>query len=174
MTLPAMRLSHMGFAVKDLATMEAFYTQVLDFKVSDRGIIRGAPMVFMTRDPKDHHQIVMQQQRTTDETTINQISFQLNDLDGLRAMWRLLEAAGVAELKLVDHCVSYSVYCHDPEGNRLEFFIDAPFYVHQPIIQELDLTKSDEEIVAATRARFGDDPSFRSLADWQEAFAQSF
>jgi catechol 2,3-dioxygenase len=170
MSLPAMRLSHMGFAVKNLDAMEAFYTKVLGFSVSDRGIIRNAPMVFLTKDPKDHHQIVLQEQRTTDETTINQISFQLNTLDELRAIWEILREANVAELKPVDHCLSYSVYCHDPEGNRLEFFIDGQFYVHQPMIQELDLTLSDAEIIEATRRRFADDPSFRKLRDWQDAF----
>ncbi len=137
MTLPKMRLAHMGITVKNLCVMEAFYTEVLGFKASDRGVARGSPMVFLTRDPSDHHQIVFQEQRKTDETTINQISFQLDDLSGLREMRGVLFKAQVEELKFVDHCVACSIYCHDPDGNRLGFFVDGPFYVKQPMIQDL-------------------------------------
>ena len=169
MSLPNPRLAHMGFGVKDLKRMEAFYTSVLGFQASDRGVARGAPMVFLTRDPTDHHQIVLQQTRTG-ETTINQISFQLDSLDELRAMRDLLVRAEVKELKPVDHCLAWSVYCHDPEGNRLEFFVDTPFYVKQPMIQDLNLDQSDEAIVNATKTRFSTDPSFCTLAEWRARF----
>ena len=151
MELPKMTLAHMGITVKNLSVMETFYTDVLGFRASDRGVARGYPLVFLTRDPSDHHQIVFQEQRRTDETTINQISFQLDDLDGLRKMRDILVKAQVKELKLVDHCVAWSVYCHDPEGNRLEFFVDSPFYVKQPMIQELNLNQSDEAVVESTK-----------------------
>lgn len=175
MTLPNMALSHMGIAVKNLAVMEAFYTKVLGFNVSDRGVIRGAPIVFLTRNPADHHQIVFQEQRQPDDpTTINQISFQLDDLAGLRKMREVLVKAQVKELKFVDHCIAWSIYCHDPEGNRLEFFVDAPFYVKQPMIQELNLDLSDEGVVEATKKTFSIDPSFCSLGDWREKFARTY
>ncbi len=175
MKLPNMTLAHMGIAVKNLAVMEAFYTEVLGFNASDRGVIRGAPIVFLTRDPADHHQIVFQEQRKpNDPTTINQISFQLNDLDGLRQMRKVLVNAQVKELKFVDHCVAWSIYCHDPEGNRLEFFVDSPFYVKQPMIQDLDLDKSDEGVIEATKKRFSIDPSFCTLGEWRENFARTY
>ena len=34
---PNLMFSHMGFAVKDMAKMEDFYTRVLGFTVTDRG-----------------------------------------------------------------------------------------------------------------------------------------
>jgi catechol 2,3-dioxygenase len=174
MTLPNMTLAHMGITVKNLAVMEAFYTDVLGFRASDRGVARGSPLVFLTRDPTDHHQIVFQEQRKPDETTINQISFQLDDLNGLRKMRDVLVNAHVKELKFVDHCVAWSIYCHDPEGNRLEFFVDAPFYVKQPMIQELNLDQSDEMVLESTRKRFSSDPSFCSLTEWREKFARTY
>ncbi len=174
MTLPKMALAHMGITVKNLAVMEAFYTEVLGFRASDRGVARGSPLVFLTRDPSDHHQIVFQEQRKSDETTINQISFQLDDLAALRRMRDVLVKARVKELKLVDHCVAWSVYCHDPEGNRLEFFVDAPFYVKQPMIQELNLDQSDGDVIEATKKRFSTDPSFCSLGEWRKSFARTF
>lgn len=171
MALPKFALAHMGFTVKNLQVMEDFYTRVLGFRASDRGVVRGAMAVFLTRDPDDHHQIVLAEQRKTDETTINQISFQLENLDDLRRIRDVLAGEKVKELKLVDHCLAWSVYCHDPEGNRLEFFVDAPFYVQQPMIQELNLDQPDEAVVEATRRRFSTDPTFCSLAEWRESFS---
>ena len=49
MSLPDMKLAHMGITVKNLAVMEDFYKRVLGFKASDRGIARGTPLVFLTR-----------------------------------------------------------------------------------------------------------------------------
>lgn len=172
MALPNFALAHMGITVKNLQVMEEFYSRVLGFRASDRGIVRGAMAVFLTKDPDDHHQIVLAEQRKTDETTINQISFQLDDLDALRAIRDLLTKENVKELKLVDHCLAWSVYCHDPEGNRLEFFVDAPFYVKQPMIQELNLDQPDEAVIEATRRRFATDPTFCSLAEWRENFSR--
>jgi catechol-2,3-dioxygenase len=170
MTIPKLEMSHMGMTVKDLRTMEAFYRDVLGFKATDRGVARGAPMVFLSREARDHHQIVLQEQRKSDETTINQISFRVSSLDDLREIRDVLQRAQVKELKLVDHCLSWSVYCHDPEGNRLEFFVDTPYYVHQPIIEELNLDQSDAEIMETTRTRFAKDPSFCLMSDWAEQF----
>lgn len=170
--LPPMTMSHVGIVVKDLARMEAFYTGVLGFHATDRGIIRDQPIVFLSRDANEHHQIVLQEKRHTDETTINQISFRLADLDALRRIHRILLGAAVKEMKLVDHAVSWSIYCHDPEGNRLEFFVDAPYYVHQPIIEPLDLSKSDDEIRRLTEQHFGDDPTFSSFEVWKRGFAR--
>ena len=174
MTLPPMQFAHMGMKVKSLETMEAFYANILGFRASDRGIAHGTPVVFLTRDAGDHHQIVLQEARTSDETTINQISFQMDNLDGLRGIRDLFVAKGVGELKLVDHCIAWSVYCHDPEGNRLEFFVDSPFYVHQPMTQELNLDQPDDAVVEATRSRFAKDPSFQSMDEWRRNFASTF
>jgi len=56
---PNIMFSHFGFAVKDLVKMEDFYTRVLDFTVTDRGNVEGMGLVFLSRDPHDHHQIIL-------------------------------------------------------------------------------------------------------------------
>lgn len=171
MAVPTLAMSHIGIMVKDLARMEAFYTQVLGFRPTDRGVARGAPMVFLSRDAGDHHQIVLQEARKSDETTINQISFRVGALDDLRAIRAILVDAKVKELKLVDHCLAWSVYCHDPEGNRLEFFVDTPYYVNQPCIEALDLDQPDAAIMEATRKRFAGEPSFCLMSEWAAKFS---
>ena len=39
------------------------------------------------------------------------------------------------------------MYFLDPEGNRLEFFCDTPWYVEQPHRVALDFSLSDEELL---------------------------
>jgi len=55
----------------------------------------------------------------------------------------------------------------------LEFFVDAPFYVNQPMIQDLNLDQSDEDVIESTRRKFLADPSFCSAGEWRERFARS-
>ena len=148
--LPPMTMSHIGIVVKDLARQEAFYTG----------------------EPGEHHRFVPQEGRPSDETTINQISFRLDNLDALRRIHRILLAAEVKEMRLVDHALSWSIYCHAPEGNLLEFSVDAPYCVHHSIIEPLDLTRSDEEIRQSTEKRFGGDPTFNSFENWKRGFAR--
>ena len=62
-TAPAIAFSHIGIYVTDLAPMEAFYTGVFGFTVTDRGHLdtpRGqVALVFLSRDPGEHHQFVL-------------------------------------------------------------------------------------------------------------------
>ena len=72
----------------------------------------------------------------------------------------------------VNHGIAWSLYCHDPEGNRIEMFVDSPFYVRQPHVSTLDLSLSDDEILQETRDKFGDDLSFKPLSDWSRELAE--
>ena len=48
---PKMAFAHMGIFVVDVATMVDFYTRVLGFCITDRALIRGVNVVFLSRDP---------------------------------------------------------------------------------------------------------------------------
>ena len=71
----SLSFSHLGFFVHDLERMERFYTDILGFVATDRGIARGRPLVFLSRDPREHHQIVLVDGRTgaLDDRVINQV-----------------------------------------------------------------------------------------------------
>lgn len=56
---PNLMFSHMGLSVKDIAPMEVFHVDVLGFTVTDRGDAEGMALVFLSRSPDDHHQIVL-------------------------------------------------------------------------------------------------------------------
>ncbi len=169
---PKIEMSHIGLFVRDIAGMTEFYTRVLGFKITDGGALRGTDLVFLSRDPKDHHQIVLVSGRPPDGgTSVNQISFRVGSLAELRAFHDRLTAQGVGSLDPVDHGNAWSIYFRDPEDNRLEIFMDTPYYVRQPQREALDLAKSDQDIHAATEARFGGDESFKSFDQWRSEIA---
>jgi len=56
---PAVSFSHFGVYVTDIAKMERFYTRALGFIVTDKGNIGADDLVFMSRDPGEHHQMIM-------------------------------------------------------------------------------------------------------------------
>src|SRR5213078_1487113 len=150
MVPPKLAFSHFGFFVRDLERMADFYTRVLGFAISDRGDLdtpRGnVSLVFLTRDPREHHQIVLASGRP-DELPINQISFRMADFGGLREMHRLIQAErDVSEISPVSHGNALSVYFRDPEGNRVELFVDTPWYVHQPLRIPMDMSLPDKEL----------------------------
>ena len=49
-------LSHFEIRARDLPRIEAFYTQVLGFAVTDRSPEGAHPMVFLSAHPGEHHQ----------------------------------------------------------------------------------------------------------------------
>ena len=60
---PHMKLTHCALFVSDLATMEDFYTGLMDLTVTDRSLIVAGDatlgMVFMSSDPAEHHEFVL-------------------------------------------------------------------------------------------------------------------
>jgi catechol 2,3-dioxygenase len=174
-SVPPVSFSHLGIYVYDLAKMEDFYTRVLGFIATDRGIVRGTtPIVFLSRNPEEHHQIVLAEGRTSKKTdrTVNQISLRVESLKALRRVNEMVaKEPEVTDIDPVDHCVTWSVYFRDPEGNRIEIFVDSPWYVHQPLVEPLDLSLSDQEIAARTKARWENDPTFKPLDQWKREFA---
>jgi catechol-2,3-dioxygenase len=178
---PNLMFSHMGLSVKDIVRMEDFYTRVLGFTVTDRGEAGGMQLVFLSRSPQDHHQIVLASGRppvmpanTANPQfgpSINQLSFKMGTLDDLREMRERLEAEGGGHLFPANHGVAWSIYAHDPEGNNLEFFVDTEWYFPQPFLVPLDFSRSNEEIHQQTEAFCREQPGFQPYAQWREGIA---
>jgi len=56
---PNLKFAHIGLAATDGLRLTRFYIEVLGFIVTDSGDFGGAEVVFMSRDPKEHRQIVL-------------------------------------------------------------------------------------------------------------------
>jgi catechol 2,3-dioxygenase len=166
------QLTHMGINVYDLQQMEAFYTGVLGLVVTDRGVGRTfkSQLVFMSSNPYSHHQVVLASGRDpgSPKTSINQISFKVEDLEQLREMYRRVRDHGVEGLRPLNHGNAWSVYFSDPEGNNVEVYCDSPWYVSQPHGDPFDPEAPTEQIVAETEAVCRTDPDFLPVEEWRE------
>ena len=162
-------LSHVGIYVKDMPRMVDFYSGFLGFAVSDRGATRdGGEIVFMTRDPREHHQFVLATGRPAELpfNIVNQLSFRVDSLDTLRELHSGLKTEATVELGTVTHGNALSVYFHDPEQNRVELLIDTPWYVPQPCRIPVDLSLSDDALWASIEKAARALPGFKPRAAW--------
>ena len=131
--------SHMGIYVRDLERMARFYKDVMCFFETDRGDLGPVQLVFLSRDPSEHHQIVLATGRPADLSfsVINQISLRVPDLASLRTVRDRVKAdPDVSDLVCTSHGNAVSIYFRDPEGNRLEVFLDMPWYCEQPLRED--------------------------------------
>ena len=177
-----LRFSHMGLSVSDLDKMEDFYTSVLGFTVTDRGGAGGMNIVFLSRDPNDHHQIVLASGRpaemplntanTAFGPSINQISFQMGSLADLRDIGERIQAYGTPNFFPANHGIAWSIYAHDPEGNNLEFFVDTEWYFPQPFLVPLELDKSDAELYTLTERFSKEQEGYEAYSEWRARVAR--
>jgi len=171
----ALVFSHMGFYVRDLDRMARFYKEVMCFFETDRGDLGPVQLVFLSREPSEHHQLVLATGRPSDLafSVINQISLRVPDLATLREVRNRVQAEpDVSDLVCATHGNAVSIYFRDPEGNRLEVFMDTPWYCEQPLREPMDLDQSDEAVMAQAEALARSRPRFRSRAQWQSEMAQ--
>ena len=158
-------LSHFEIKVRDLPKMEAFYTSALCFLVTDRTAPGGRQMVFLSCNAGEHHQIVLTESETGDFSTgsIDHLAFRISDLQSLRGLHDALESYADLAIETVSHGTTWSIYFRDPEGNRIEFFVDTPWHVAQPLRFPIDLSMPDDDLIAWTEEKIS------SLADFQPA-----
>ena len=172
--MPTLSMSHVGLYVHDMDTMLDFYTRVMGFTETDRGLVRGAQIVFTSADPRDHHQVALITGRPErlDFNVINQVSFRVASVEALQDVWRRVKDEPlVTDMRPVDHGNAWSIYFRDPEGNRLEMFCDSEYYVSQPCLEPLDLALPAEEIRTRSEVFCRAAPGFRSAADFRAELA---
>ncbi len=167
-------LSHFEIRARDLPLMEAFYTVALGFVATDRSA--DGTMVFLSADPGEHHQIVLAQAADGDfaSGSLDHLAFRVADLAALRRYHEALQGYGDLAVETVSHGTSWSVYFRDPEGNRLELFVDTPWHVAQPLRFPIDLSMPDNELIAWTKERISGLLDFQPAEKWFDALEGRF
>ena len=167
----SLALSHVGYFVTDVNKMVDFYTRVLKFVVSDRGDRDdGGAIVFMTRDPREHHQLVFASGRPEkiDFSIVNQISFRVDSVATLREYFHALQKEPIQKmLGPITHGNALSVYFLDPEGNRVELLIDTPWYVPQPHRLVVDIDQPEADLWAHIEKHCRGTPGFKPAEEWR-------
>ncbi|WP_342132590.1 VOC family protein [Hydrogenophaga sp. OTU3427] len=174
MNTTSLDFSHVGIHVYDMDAMVGFYQRVLGLVVTDRGNLPGRELTFMSRNPREHHQVVLASGRTgaREDKVINQISFRASSLEELQKLYTWVRNEPQASgFRTINHGNAWTLYFHDPEGNRLEVFVDSPWYVAQPCSEPLNLDTSADAIREQTEALCRRDPSFELAEVWRTKLA---
>lgn len=175
---PGLKFSHVGFFVTDLDRQADFYTQVLEFTMTDRGFLEGpnGPMqlVFLSRDPDEHHQIVLISGRPAEISfnVINQISLKADSLQTLQQFHRRLQETDATEITPVTHGNALSVYFRDPENNRVELYVDTPWYVSQPCRVPAPFDLPADALMAWAERHARTLEGFRPRSEWRREMAR--
>jgi catechol-2,3-dioxygenase len=170
--------SHCVLRVRDLEAMVAFYSDVLGFQVSDRGLLGpdGPKIVFLSGSSSDHHQIAFAPTRTDEEaTSLEHNAFRTGSIADVRAMFeRVSEDDRASRVMPLTHGNAVSVYFSDPELNGIEVFCDTPWHVKQPKLKKWDPSLSDEEVLAFVEGKFRDDSEFMPMEQYRAERAKAF
>lgn len=166
------RLRHLGVYTNDVDGMVDFYTQVLGMVVTDDGPLPlpGEPrIVFLSAHADEHHELALVDGGGESRGALQQLSFEVESISDLRDVAKSLEAQG-HQIFPVDHCVSYSIYTPDPDGNLVELYTKTPWFIPQPVVDPLDLDMDDAALTAHTVATYENKPGFTSRESWVEEF----
>ncbi|HTQ34557.1 MAG TPA: VOC family protein [Stellaceae bacterium] len=172
--------SHFEIRAHDQQAMEAFYTGVLGFIVSDRGRLTAGPaagreLIFLSHSPHEHHQIVLIPCDTTDQGGgIGHVAFRVDSLDEVRSVYDKVRALPFTKPEPVSHGNTWSVYFRDPENNRIEIFTQTPWHTTQPCRFDVNYDQDDAALKDATRSDASKLAGFTSTEDWQDQFNRRF
>lgn len=175
--VPSFSISHFGFFVTDLDPMVNFYTEFMGFAVTDRGHLGENKIVFLSRDPQEHHQLALVTGRPKEIhfNVINQISFRLSNLADLKYFYQKMKALPngmVTNIDPITHGNALAIYFRDPEGNRLELFIDTPWYCDQPLKVPFNPEESDEKIMGWLEELVHQQSGFKTREEWVKEMKQ--
>lgn len=174
----SVKFSHLGLVVSDINMMEDFYTRVIGFERTDGGMTgQGVTMIFMTLDPKEHHQVFLVNGKPDENLPSNKIipngpavlhhlSFRLESLADLQRMYQRLKEESDHEISTVTHGLCWAMYSTDPEGNNIEFFADTPWYVHQPYLKPMDFNMPEDVLITQTETLIKNEPGFQGLEEF--------
>ncbi len=131
MAIKVRNVGHVVLKVRDLERAARFYRDVLGLEEVARGTF-GRPMAFFSATGENHHDVALFEvgpdAAPPDEKGVGLFHVALrigHSLEELRAAKAHLEENGIRDVQLRDHRVSQSIYLSDPDGNRLELYVDA-------------------------------------------------
>ena len=143
--------SHFGMYVKDLTVMEDFYVNSIGFLVTDRWKLNDSEMVFLSKDPQEHHQLVLATGRQEGQPSqFNQISYEVSSLRSLHSSFNEIQGITKGIVSAMNHGGSWSIYFPDPEDNTIELFAYTETYAPPIATVPMDMTLPFDLLIEQT------------------------
>ena len=165
--------SHTVLNINNKERILDFYTNILDFKVSDNGLLaeNGPEIIFISQNPKEHHQLafVVDRDEVGSHSSLNHLSFRVDSFDELKEAKLKLDSINHDYLPLC-HGNALSFYFNDPENNGLEIFFDTPWAVDQPQAIAWDPELDEKSALKWVEKAFKNEPSFVIREDSNKEF----
>ena len=139
-------LGHVGLLVHDIERSKTFYRDVLGLTISDES---DTGTVFMTAQERDqeHHELQLRPGRQ-DGQVVSQISFRCETLAELKAFHRDFVERDIPIQHVNSHGNAIGIYFNDPDGNTVEVYWPTGIDWPQPFRKPVDLTQTDDVILA--------------------------
>lgn len=144
-------LGHVGLYVRDIERSKAFYRDILGLTVSDENPRTGSAFMTAKGRLQEHHELLLIPGRddgSEDSKVLQQLSFRCASLAEVKAFYRLFKERGVPIIRSVSHGNAVGLYFRDPDGNQVEVYWPTGIDWPQPFGKPVDLSATDEEILA--------------------------
>jgi catechol 2,3-dioxygenase-like lactoylglutathione lyase family enzyme len=139
-------LSHVGMYAKDPVSLAKFYRDVMGMQIvdgSDASHPLGASAFLSSRPGEESHHIAM-----FSNPELAHRAFKVGSLGALKRFYQKIVRDGIPIKFEFLHGVSFAFYFEDPEGNMIEVYWPTGLEYHpQPLVQKIDLTKTEEELM---------------------------
>jgi 2-keto-4-pentenoate hydratase/2-oxohepta-3-ene-1,7-dioic acid hydratase in catechol pathway len=148
-------------------------SSMLDYEGEIAVVIGKAGRRLAEADAWDQVVLVSGRPKTLEFNVINQISLRADSLATLKATHRrVLQEKSASDITPITHGNLLSLYVRDPESNRLELYLDLPWYVSQLLRVAMDLTADDATIMARAEAHARTLPGFKPRSEWRAEMAR--
>jgi catechol 2,3-dioxygenase-like lactoylglutathione lyase family enzyme len=140
-------LGHVGLYVRDIERSKAFYRDILGLKISDENKKTGSTFMTARGRLEEHHELLLVPGRE-DGRVVQQISFRCGSLADIKEFYRTFLERNIPIIRTVSHGNAVGIYFRDPDDNQVEVYWQTGIDWPQPFGKPVDLTASDEDILA--------------------------
>ena len=124
------KFAHVVYSTRRFEEMVNWYQEVFEAKV----VYQNPALAFLTYDD-EHHRFAFAnlsvlspgspEVKTRDNAGVNHVAYTYANLGDLLGTYERLKRMGITPYWRVHHGVTLSFYYQDPDGNRMEFQVDA-------------------------------------------------
>ena len=139
-------LCHVGMYARNPAALAEFYCDVMGMQVvggSHENHPLGPTAFLSSRPGEEAHEIAM-----FSNPELAHRAFKVASLAALKRFYNKIVGLGIPIKFQMNHGISLAFYFHDPEGNMIEVYWRTGFEHPQPTAQQIDLSKTEEDLLA--------------------------